>query len=262
MLRTLIIDDEPLARGVLRKLLAAQRALVLAGEAGTFAEASVRLRAGDYDVVLLDIQLRGGNGFDLVPLVRPGARIIFVTAFDQHAMRAFEVNALDYLLKPVTADRFATAVARLWAAVSPADAGDARLVVQTREAGGLAANDTVLVRTDQGDQFVPVADIAAVFSNGNYSDVQLRTGLRLFTRRAMKTWEELLPDHFVRVHRQAVVNLACVEDHRPLSRETIGLRVTGVAEDVGVSRHCVASVLARLRRLQAESGRGTGPKAV
>eukprot|EP01031_Cornospumella_fuschlensis_P002408 gene2408-3014_t len=75
-------------------------------------EAESRLRAGDYDLVFLDIELRGGTGFDLVPLVRPEARIVFVTAHDQFAIRAFEINALDYLLKPVRATRLAEALRR------------------------------------------------------------------------------------------------------------------------------------------------------
>jgi len=247
MLRTLIIDDEPLARDIMRKLLALHPTLSVAGEAGTFTDASHLLTAGNYDLVLLDIQLRGGNGFNLVPLVRRGARVIFVTAFNQHALRAFEVNAVDYLLKPVTAARFATALAR----VGPVTPPDAPTPADTTSwlAGGqrLGIDDTVLVRTDEGDRFVPVADVCAVLSNGNYSDVLLRNGQRLFTRRAMKIWEELLPsDRFMRVHRQSLVNLTCIESHERDTRETLALRVTGVRDPVGVSRSCVAPLLQRL----------------
>lgn len=263
MLRTLLIDDEPLARGVLRKLLSAHPTLIAVGEAGTFAEATARLAVPDYDLVLLDIQLRGGNGFDLVPAVRGRARIIFVTAYDRYALRAFEVNALDYLLKPVTAERFGAAIARLTPEPGPDAAPSARsessdtssadapdLVARARGAGGLAADDRVLIRTDEGDRFVPVANLAAILSNGNYCDVMLRTGQRLFTRRAMKTWEDLLPPHlFVRVHRQSLVNLRCVENHQRISREAIEVRVTGLREPVAVSRHSVAGLLARLAAL-------------
>lgn len=252
-MRTLIIDDEPISRDVLCKLLAFHPPLVVAGEAATFEAAAARLALDDYDVVFLDIQLRGGNGFDLVPRVRRGAHIVFVTAYDSHALRAFEVNALDYLLKPVTRERFAAAISRLERAAPSASDRDpiledtADFSTRSRQAGGFAADDRVLVRTDAGDRFVAAAEIAAIFSNGNYSDVQLRTGQRMLTRRPMKTWEEALPPAlFLRVHRQAIVNLTWVESHRADSRETIELRVTGVRDAVGVSRHCVQTVLERL----------------
>jgi two-component system LytT family response regulator len=254
-MRTIIVDDEPISRELLRKQLALHPPLVVVGEAATFDEAAARLALNDYDVVFLDIQLRGGNGFDLVPHVRRGTRIVFVTAYDSYALRAFEVNALDYLLKPVTQDRFAAAIARLEHSAPsasecdpiPEDAAD--FPARSLRTGGFTADDRVLVRTDAGDRFVPVTDIAAIFSNGNYSDVQLRTGQRMLTRRPIKTWEEALPRVlFFRVHRQAIVNTACVESHRPDSRETIELRVTGVRDFVGVSRHCVQPLLARLAR--------------
>jgi two-component system LytT family response regulator len=118
-MRALIIDDEPPACEALRALLADHASVVIVGELGTMAAARACLTADDYDLVFLDIQLRGGSGFDLVPLVRAEARIVFVTAYDQHALRAFEVNALDYLVKPVAPARLAAALARL-AAPTPA----------------------------------------------------------------------------------------------------------------------------------------------
>src|SRR5689334_4894881 len=90
--RALIIDDEPPARSVLRMLLAAHANVEVVGEAGTLRTARELLATLDYTLVFLDIQLRGGTGFDLVPQVRAGAAIIFVTAHDEHALRAFEVN--------------------------------------------------------------------------------------------------------------------------------------------------------------------------
>lgn len=241
MTRTLLIDDELSARDGLRWLLLAHPAYTVVGEAATFDQGLAQLARTDYDLVLLDIQLVGGSGFDLVPHVRRAARIVFVTAFDRHALRAFEVNAVDYLLKPVSPERFAASLARLG---RPGPAGDDESMPARQP---LAGDDTVLISTDAGDRFVPVAEIAAVLSNANYSDAHLRNGQRLFTRRTMKTWEELLPaENFLRVHRQALVNLACVERHTRASRETLELHLTGMREPVPVSRHCVDAVLARL----------------
>ena len=110
-----IIDDEINARKDLRKLLAEHPEVTIVGEAATFDEARGLVQKGDYDLVFLDVQLLGGSGFDVVPDVRPDARIIFVSAYDQFALRAFEVNALDYLQKPVRTARLAEAVRRVGA---------------------------------------------------------------------------------------------------------------------------------------------------
>ena len=238
MFRTLIVDDEAGARAEVRWLLARHPGYTVVGEAATFEQGRNRLAQDDYDVVFLDIQLIGGSGFDLVRHVRQDARIIFVTAFDEHALRAFEVNALDYLLKPVSPERFALSVNRLAVPAEPA--------APTRV---LRADDSVLVQTDRGQRFVPLEQISAIFSNENYSDLQLRSGERVLTRRTMKSWEETLPPaQFMRVHRQAFVNLACVDNHRRDTRETAELRLAGVREPVPVSRSFLAELETRLAK--------------
>jgi two-component system, LytTR family, response regulator len=236
MVRTLIIDDEPAARAELRWLLSAHTGYEIVGEAATFTAARTRLARADYHLVFLDIQLVGGCGFDLVPHVAREARMIFVTAFDAFALRAFEVNALDYLLKPVSTERFAASLSRAHATPATANSNSS-----------FRADDTVLVHTDAGDRFVPLAQISAVFSNENYSDVQLRSGERFLTRRTMKAWEDLLPrEQFLRVHRQSLVNIGCIESHRRDSRETGELRVAGARDVVPVSRSYLVELEARL----------------
>lgn len=207
--RALLIDDEPLARLELRRLLGAHPTVVVAGEAGTLQDARALLGSADYDLVFLDIQLRGGNGFDLLDSVKPGAQIVFVTAYDRFALRAFEVNALDYLLKPVSPARLAATLARL---------GEARTLTVAPAAPAaapgqrLTLDDRVFVKTDGATRFVPVASICAVRSAENYTELILSTGQVLFVLRTLKSWEETLPEaHFVRIHRQALVNLGRVK---------------------------------------------------
>lgn len=234
-IRTLLIDDEPAARAELRWLLSSYPGYEVVGEAAAFGPARVRLARADYDLVFLDIQLVGGTGFDLVPHVAPGARIIFVTAYDRFALRAFEANALDYLLKPVATERFAASLARVAGAV-PAAAARA-----------LRADDIVHIASDGGSHFVPVAEICAVFSNENYSDVLLRSGERLITRRTLKSWEDSLPAAlFMRVHRQALANLRHAQALRRDTRETGELRLAGMREPVPVSRSYLAELEQRL----------------
>jgi len=223
MPNALIIDDEPAARTVLRTLLAAHPTVHVVGEAGTMRAARELLAQADYTLVFLDIQLRGGSGFDLVPLVRAGAAVVFVTAHDEHALRAFDVNALDYLLKPVKPARLAAGLQRLTAP-------------RATEAGGLPPNrlqidDTIYVRTDDGARFLPMAAIAALLSCENYCELHPVSGEKFLVRQTLKSWEDALPaPPFARAHRQAIVNfnhLMRIEDDgadAPLLHLT-GLRV-------------------------------------
>ena len=244
MRRALLIDDEPPARAALRGLLRAHPEIALAGEADTVADATARLAASDYDLVFLDIQLRGGTGFDLVPFVRPEARVIFVTAFDQHAVRAFEVNALDYLIKPVRPQRLAEALRRLAAPAPVAEAA-------TTPLPALAPDDLVHLKIGNGStRFVALADIAAIESNENYSEAYLGDGTRLFVRRTMKCWEDTLPaSHFVRVHRSTIVNLARYRGSDRQSYETTLLHLDGLGAAVRASFRYLPELRARLAAL-------------
>lgn len=228
MHRALLIDDEPAARDDLRRLLGAHPEVVVVGEAGRAADAEALLRRGRYELVLLDVELRGGNAFDLLPRVRPGAAIVFVTAHSHYAVRAFEVNALDYLVKPIKAERLATALARVGmpARVLPGPTTTLR------------TDDLVLLHTDAGAaHFVRVNEVAAVLSNQNYTEVRLLAAGRLLVRRTLKSWEDNLPAaDFMRVHRTAVVNLHAIAAVAPQDRETVLLTVRGSADPIRARR--------------------------
>lgn len=213
--RALLIDDEPAARDDLRRMLGAHPEVVVIDEAGRVPDAQAVLARDDYDLVFLDVQLRGGTGFDLVPAIRPGARIIFVTAFDQYALRAFAVNALDYLLKPVEPARLAESLRRLSVAPDPASSDPPRL----------NRSDTVLLKTaTDAARFVPLTRIAVIFSNENYTELRLTTGEKFIARRPLKAWEEQLPAaDFMRVHRTALVNLHTLRRAAHLDREVTHL---------------------------------------
>lgn len=245
MPRALLIDDEPSACDVLRALLTDHPAVTIVGEAGTLEEARAQLGTADYDLVFLDIQLRGGTGFDLVPHVRRGARIIFVTAYDQHALRAFEINALDYLLKPVAPERLAASLARL--------APETRSPVPDAPAppfpAPLTLDDRILVHLGpEGDRFVGLAEIRCISSCENYSAIHLPAGRRLLVRRTLKNWEDSLPPaHFARAHRHLIVNLVHVESIERATVSTFNVRLNGLPDPVRASYRYVADLRARLR---------------
>jgi two-component system LytT family response regulator len=201
-LRTIIVDDEPLARSSLRVLLARDPAIELVAECGSGEEAVGRIRDLRPDLAFLDIQMPEVDGFDV--LERLGAcvppAVVFVTAFDQHALRAFDAGALDYVLKPFSDARFDLALGRAKAQVA-----------QARAARGAAdVPDRIAVRSGRGIQFVLLADVAWVES-ADYC-VDLHVADRTHTlRRSMASIEaELEPAGFCRIHRSAIVNLAHV----------------------------------------------------
>lgn len=241
--RALLIDDEPLARLELRRLLKAHPQVTIVAEASTLQEARHTLGRPGYDLVFLDVQLRGGTGFDLLDYIAPGAQLVFVTAFDRYAVRAFEVNALDYLLKPVTPGRLATALQRLTdhraAPVAPATSGSNSPFGTAR----LAMDDRAFIKTGGTTRFVPVAEIGVIKSCENYTELFLADGQRLLVLRPLKAWEETLPEsHFLRVHRQALVNLVHVKRITRTGEDDVLFELTVPLAPVPASRRQVAEL--------------------
>jgi two-component system LytT family response regulator len=234
-----LIDDEPRARGLLRSLLAAHPHIAIVGEAGDVETGTALLAAGGYDLVLLDVQLIGGNAFALTPAVIPGARIVFITAHDRYAVRAFEVNALDYILKPVSSDRLAAALQRVSVSQLPA------------ASAALGLDDLVYLKTDiDTARFVRLGEISTILSSENYTQVHLAAGGRLLVRRTLASWEELLPPRdFLRVHRTAFVNLHAITALAPVDRHVLHVTVRGAAESVHARRELLPEIERRLAAL-------------
>ena len=246
-LRALLIEDEAPARADLRAKLAAHPEVVILAEAATIGSARALLARTDYELVFLDIQLVGGNSFELVPDVRPGARIIFVTAYDSYALRAIEINALDYLLKPVKPERLAEALRRLGTA--PAPAGE--VAIGSPSGPALRPEDVVYLRSGLRARFTPVADISVITARDNYTDVHLADGSKVFLRKSLKAWEDTLPaTQFMRVHRTQIVNLARVVRYQRDGDEHTLLYVAGVAEPVPASRYRWSELRERLSAIR------------
>src|SRR5688500_10658574 len=159
-----LVDDERLARRELRTLLEEAHAeqVHIVGEADTVSDAARLVHATDADVVFLDIQLAGETGMDLLPLLGVDVDVVFVTAHDAYTLRAFEVNALDYLLKPVAPERLAVTVSRLAATQPPAPTRDT-----------VTYGDRLLLRLGQERAFVRVRDIVAIEAEGDGSTLRL-----------------------------------------------------------------------------------------
>jgi two-component system LytT family response regulator len=199
-MKALIVDDEPLARRELRRLLAAHRSIQIVGEAGDIDEAHERIESLAPGVVFLDIQMPGGTGFDLLAQLEWVPRIIFTTAYDRYAVTAFDVNALDYLLKPIEPERLAAALDKLQA--MPPAAG--------REAHRDSPLEQLFVRDGPRCWFVPLRDVSVFSAEGNYVRMQWGQERPLLGRSLAALEGKLDPQRFFRANRQQIINLGFI----------------------------------------------------
>jgi two-component system LytT family response regulator len=246
-LRVLVVDDEPLARAFVRDVLEEMPEVRVVDECGDGREAAARIREDAPDLVLLDVQMPEVDGFDLIESVGPDAmpEVVFVTAHEQYTLRAFEVHALDYVLKPFDPDRLRAAVehARDRIAAGGSEALDERLgdlLAELSQGAGRAAGAPryarrLTVRKGDRIRFVPLADVDWLEAARNY--VRLHAGDdRWLVRSSLKALlERLDPSRFVRVHRSAVVNLDRVVEVQPwMGGDYVAILETG--ERLRVSR--------------------------
>lgn len=247
MHRALLIDDEAPARADLRAKLGAHAEVAVVGEAATYRSAQALLARTDYDLVFLDIHLIGGNAFDLVADVRAGARIIFATAHDNYALRAFAINALDYLLKPIEPARLADALRRLPAVSVKMDAAPGPAATP------LKFDDVIYLRAGNRARFARVDEISVITAHDNYSEVLLADGARILLRKSLKDWEETLPSTpFMRVHRTCIVNLSRLIRYQRDADEHTQLFIAGVDAPIAASRERWTELRDRLTALRPQ----------
>lgn len=229
VLRTIVVDDEPLARRGLKIRLDNSPSVELVAECANGEEALRAVAELSPDLVFLDIQMPGMSGFDVVQQMQGDDMplVLFVTAYDEYALKAFEINAIDYLLKPVDDERLATAITRaleqherdrlenqklnLVNACMQLSGASAATVEAIAEGAGQAYPDKLSIRDGDEIHLIPVADIDWVDAAGDYMCVHVN-GVTHIMRITMKQLEALLnPIHFLRVHRSTIVNAARIE---------------------------------------------------
>lgn len=215
-LRVLIVDDEPLARARLTQLLHREEGVELVGEASRAGEARSMIEALRPDVLLLDVQMPGGSGFELVDSLpaetRPG--VIFVSAHDQHAVRAFSVRAIDYLLKPFDRERLRAALDRARDAVVRrarlGESAEARAVTAARDPSRYLSR--FVVRSVGRMLLIDAGEVDWIEAAGNYVRLH-HGGQKHLLRETMNSLESQLdPERFARIHRSTIVNLDRVRE--------------------------------------------------
>jgi two-component system LytT family response regulator len=202
-LKAIIVDDERLARVNLKKLLEVHPDIEIVGETGSCRGAVDLINMFNPQLIFLDIQLSGETGFDLLEMIDASIKIIFVTAYDEYAIRAFDVNAIDYLLKPVNPDRLKVSIERIII----------REKAKKREARNYEYSDSIYVRLNNfASRFIKISSITFIEPVGNYSKIVTIEGKHCLVLKTLKQWLEELPDtNFVRIHRSSIVNIEHVD---------------------------------------------------
>ena len=229
-IKAVIVDDEPPARREMRRLLADYDDLKVVGEAGDLEVAAGVLERTRPAVVFLDIQLGRRSGFELLEKVDPETAVVFITAFDAYAVKAFETSAVDYLVKPVHSERLSLSLERVRDRQTPGDAGP-------QPAALYSGTHWIFLDSREGQDFVEIENITHVEASDGGARVFLRDGRVRATPRSLSAWETRLPaTDFARVHRSTIVNLKHVEKVEQWFQYSYRLTIAGLKGHVVMSR--------------------------
>ncbi len=225
-IRAAVVDDEPSCRWHLKtQIQSLLPDIEIVFEADSIEQTRAALELHHIDLIFLDVQLKDGNSFELLGELNENTRVIFTTAFNNYAVRAFEVNALDYLLKPIQDDR----LLRAYQVYSDKSKQNKTLPL-------LRPDDDVLLHEQGARKFVPIAEIKYIKSDKDYT--YLKTDSRnWFIRRSLSSWEEQLPvTLFLRIHRSYLVNVNHIESVKKASAGRFQLKLNDLTEPITSSR--------------------------
>lgn len=228
MLKVVLIDDERLARSELKRLLQEFPDVEVIGEATNADEGIEKIESLNPDLVFLDIQMPGKTGFDMLAELERAPHVIFVTAYDEYALRAFEVNALDYLMKPVEPKRLADALLKV-------RQKDEEELLSYNNRGILSEHDQVFVKDGERCWFVKLSEVRLFESAGNYAKVFFGTNKPLILKSLNALEERLDEKVFFRANRKHIINLRMIEKIEPYFNGGLLLDLLG-GEKIEVSR--------------------------
>ncbi|MBA2329997.1 MAG: response regulator [Bacteroidota bacterium] len=233
-MKAIIIDDERLARAELRRLLQEFPEIEVLDEASNADEGISKIEAYNPDLIFLDIQMPGKTGFDLLTELDKTPHVIFTTAYDDYALKAFEVNALDYLLKPVEPKRLADAIQKL-SSIEHANHNNYSTYVPSENKSLLSEHDQVFVKDGERCWFVKLNEIRLFESVGNYAKVFFGNNKPLILKSLNSLEERLDEKIFFRANRKHIVNLRMIEKIEPYFNGGLLLELKG-GEKIEVSR--------------------------
>ena len=218
MIKAVLIDDEPLSREIIKSYLKKFPSIEVVDECNDGFEGVKSIQQHQPELVFLDIQMPKINGFEMLELVSPMPAVIFITAFDEFALKAFEANAIDYLLKPVAEDRFEKAVQKFLDKVSPAETQTSSLLEKMAQTP--AQNNRVVVKTGNKVKIIPIHEIQYLEADDDFVKIITAEGTFL-KNKTMTFYEQTLDgNQFVRVHRSYIVHISQITKIEPYQKET------------------------------------------
>jgi two-component system, LytTR family, response regulator len=207
----LIVDDEKLARELLHEYLEGFPQITIIGECAKGNEAVEKINKMKPDLLFLDVQMPGMNGFDVLEEIDHEPYVIFTTAYDQYAIKAFEKNAVDYLLKPLDQERFRSAVNRALKRKT-AEKGDLEELLRSIKSGGKSFESHIFVQKSEKLFNLPVEEIVYLEASGDYTVITTKNDQFVSSSGIGKLEEIMDPDTFIRVHRSTIINLNCLKE--------------------------------------------------
>jgi len=230
MLRVILVDDESLARQAMRELLNAEPTVSIEGEAASMPAARDLIAETKPDAMFLDIKMPGKGGFELLQSLAHQPKVIFVTAYSQYAVQAFDVDAVDYLLKPVRPERLSSAVQRLRVACGKMPEGEALPTPYLND-------DRISLRTPGRTLMASLSEICALEADGDFTRVYVAGEQALMICQTLRTYEQSLPSPpFLRLDRSLMLNVKRIAKIEHLSRDETRIFLTGATRSFSVGR--------------------------
>lgn len=231
--KAIIVDDEKLARSDLKNVLNSFDEVEIIGEANSVNSAELLIKKLHPNLVFLDIQLRGETGFDLLDKINYELNFVFVTAYDQYAIKAFDVNAQDYLLKPVSTERMRQTINKLSNKTHKNSCNLPRLDY----------NNVIFIMLNNKYRFLKIDSIIAITSDADYTFIHTVDKTQFITRKTMKEWENRLPEnHFCRIHRETIVNLDYMVKTDDSFSTSFKIFLRGLEKPFSISRRYAAKI--------------------
>ncbi len=214
--KTIIIDDERLAREEVKRALSNYPEFVVLGEAANVDEAIVLIEKECPDLIFLDIHMPEKSGFDLLEELTVVPEVVFTTAYDQYAVKAFEVNALDYLVKPLREERFATCIEKIKMEVSRTEV----------KRDPLPMNYKIFIKDGERCHFIPLTDVRLIQSMDNYARLYFGEDKAMIKRSLNRIEEKLDPNIFFRINRSQIVNTGYIKQIHPYFKNKLNIVLT------------------------------------
>lgn len=238
-LNAIIVDDAEDIREELKFLLAEYPEIKVSGFASDVNEAISVIEEQKPDVIFLDIQLQNETGFDILEKIEVTSKIIFITAYNQFAIKAFEINALDYLLKPIHKDRLKTTIDRLLLSY---ESNEVEAPI-----GKKSYDDVLYLMINRSLRFIKIAFIKTIVADLKYSLITYKNGKKFLVEKSLLEWEEILPKkYFIRIHRSSIVNYDYVTKVVRCKNSTQKVYVEGVEKPFMMSRRYASKLKMRL----------------